>query len=98
FADLARKKIWITGGAGYLGTPITQALDAAGADLLCLDLPGKAEALCSRLSLQRTRPEAADLCCPETVDETVQALIGRYGTPDGVLHLAFASSAGKRLE
>lgn len=33
------KTIWVTGGSGYLGTPITTALDAAGAKTICIELP-----------------------------------------------------------
>jgi NAD(P)-dependent dehydrogenase (short-subunit alcohol dehydrogenase family) len=31
--SLEKKTIWITGGAGHLGAPITEALDAQGANV-----------------------------------------------------------------
>jgi len=96
--DLAGKKIWVTGGAGYLGTPIIQALDEAGAETVCLDLPGKAEALCAKYGLKHTIPERANLCEVESLPETLDRLTKTHGAPVGLIHLAFASSAGKRLE
>lgn len=98
FPDLADKKIWVTGGAGYLGTPIILALDQAGARTLCLDLPGKAEALCARHNLKNTVPESADVCASDGLPAVLEKLAKTHGTPDGLIHLAFASSSGKRLE
>ena len=37
------KVIWVTGGAGYLGTPVVATLDALGVKTLCLALPGTTE-------------------------------------------------------
>ena len=38
------KTIWVTGGAGYLGSVIAEALDDAGANVLCFDIDGRAKA------------------------------------------------------
>ena len=97
FSDLRDKSIWVTGAAGHLGTPIVCALDKAGAATLCLDLPGKAQTLCERHSLQNAIPESADLCDPETMVDLVESLVKKHGPPDGLVHLAFLSSAGKHL-
>ena len=43
--SLEGRKIWVTGGAGYLGSAITTDLDRVCGQVLCFDLPGKAEAL-----------------------------------------------------
>ena len=58
--SLAGKTIWVTGGAGYLGTPITAALDAECAKVVCFDLAGKAEALVAEKKLTRTVPVTLD--------------------------------------
>ena len=59
FADLVGKTIWVTGGAGYLGAPITAALDRAAARTLCFDLGDKPHALArsgARSPLPSTSP------------------------------------------
>ena len=38
--SLEGKTIWVTGGAGYLGSAITRELDAVAERVLCIDLPG----------------------------------------------------------
>ncbi|MBS0661661.1 MAG: SDR family oxidoreductase [Verrucomicrobia bacterium] len=96
--SLAGKRIWVTGGAGYLGAPIVRALDAAGAATLCLDLPGRAAALVAAHGLARTVAVDADLSHADAVAALVDGLAERHGAPDGLAHLAFASSAGRRLE
>ena len=96
--SLAGKLIWVTGGAGYLGTAITIALDAQGARVVCLDLPGKAEALVRENHLTHTIPVAADLSDAATLPAVIDALIAKHGVPDGVAHLTYASSGGKTLE
>src|SRR5689334_7212998 len=96
--SLEGKNIWITGGAGHLGAPITTALDAAGAHVLCVDVPGRAEAFIAENRLQRTKPATVDLCDVARVREGVAQLLEAHGVPDGVAHLVFASSSGSRLE
>jgi len=96
--SLEGKTIWVTGGAGYLGSAITLELDAQCAKVVCFDLPGRAEALVQQHQLSRTVPLSLDIndpgALPGIVDRTVQA----HGLPDGLVHLVTASSAGKRLE
>lgn len=92
------KTIWVTGGAGYLGSPITAALDAGGAKTICLELPGRAEALVRERGLTRTVPVSIDLTNLAAQAATVQQLLDEHGAPDGLVHLAFVSSGGKTLE
>ncbi|MBI5768507.1 MAG: SDR family oxidoreductase [Verrucomicrobia bacterium] len=95
--SLEKKTIWVTGGAGYLGSPITAALDAAAGKVVCLDLADKAATLVQQQQLTKTIPVSCDLT---TAD--LPALVGQtaaqHGVPDGVVHLVFASSSGQKLE
>ncbi|MBP6507855.1 MAG: SDR family oxidoreductase [Opitutaceae bacterium] len=95
---LQGKNIWITGGAGYLGSVITRALDAQCAKVVCLDLPGRAEALVREHALTRTVAVSLDVNDATALPAALDALIAAHGVPDGVTHLAFASSSGHRLE
>ncbi len=95
---LQGKNIWITGGAGYLGSAITRELDAQCAKVVCFDLPGRAEALVREHTLTRTVPLSRDVNDAAALPATLDAAIAAHGLPDGVAHLAFASSSGHRLE
>lgn len=96
--SLENKTVWITGGAGYLGTPITEALDAQCAKVICIDLPGKAEALVSAKQLRNTIPLSLDMTTVESLPAFIDQTIAQHGVPDGVAHLVFASTSGVRLE
>ena len=96
--SLEGKKIWVTGGAGYLGSAITAELDQVGAEVLCFDLPGKAEALVREQKLKRTVPLSADINDAAKLPATLEVLLAEHGVPDGVVHLVTASSSGKSLE
>lgn len=96
--SLAGTTIFVVGGAGYLGSAITEALDTECGTLLCLDLPGRAEELVSQRSLGRAIPVSIDITQTATLTASLDALIAEHGIPDGVVHLAFASSSGKTLD
>ena len=98
WSSIEGKTIWVTGGAGYLGSAITEALDAAGAKVLCFDLAGRAEALVREKSLHRTTGLDFDFNDTAALPGFVDAMVAEHGLPDGLAHLTFASSAGKRLE
>src|SRR5687767_14490875 len=92
------KTIWVTGGAGYLGSPITAALDAAGAKTVCIELPGRAGKLVQDQALKRTVPVSLDITDIAAQRATVKQLIAEYGAPHGLVHLPFVSSSGKKME
>jgi len=58
------KTIWVTGGAGYLGSAVVAQLDAEGVKTLCFDLPGKAEAFVRDRGLKHTIPVSLDVSDP----------------------------------
>jgi NAD(P)-dependent dehydrogenase (short-subunit alcohol dehydrogenase family) len=95
---LADCTIWITGGAGYLGSVITEALDQSAAKTICLDLSDKAQALVRDRRLTRTIPATCDVSNASALSEVINRLVAEHGVPDGVVHLAFASSSGRTLE
>lgn len=95
---LKNKIIWVTGGAGYLGSAITRALDEEGAKVFCFDLPGKAQALVHQHNLTQTTPLALDVNNADTLPAAIESLVAAHGLPDGVVHLSVASSSGHRLE
>lgn len=96
--SLAGRRIWIVGGAGHLGAPVTAALDREGASVVCFDLPGRAASLVRDQALMATAAEVLDLREIEALPGQVAAAVARHGVPDGVAMLAFASSGGRTLE
>jgi NAD(P)-dependent dehydrogenase (short-subunit alcohol dehydrogenase family) len=92
------KTLWVTGGAGHLGAPITTALDDAGARVFCFDLAGRAEKMVTDRKLVRTTGLTLDFSDAAGLPGHIDELVTRHGVPDGIAHLAFASSVGKRLE
>jgi len=96
--SLEGKTIWVTGGAGYLGSAITAALDTQCQQVVCFDLPGRAEALVRDQALVRTIPRSSDVNDAAGLPAAIDAVIAEHGLPDGVVHLAYGSSGGKTLE
>lgn len=96
--SLAGRTIVVIGGAGYLGSAITAQLDGECEKVLCLDLPGRAEQLVTGHSLSRTVAGSIDVTQTATIIAALDALVAEHGIPDGVVHLAFASSSGKAFE
>jgi len=97
FPGLGEKTIWIIGGAGYLGTPITVALDRSCRKTVCIDLVDKAQKLVEQKALTRTQAETCDLSKLDAMVPFLDQLFLKHGVPDGVINLAFASSSGKTL-
>ncbi|MEO7799733.1 MAG: SDR family oxidoreductase, partial [Opitutaceae bacterium] len=81
-----------------MGSVITRELDAQCARVVCIDLPGRADACVREFALSRTVPVSLDVNDAATLPAALDALVATHGIPDGVAHLAFASSSGHRLE
>lgn len=96
--SLAEKNVWVMGGAGYLGSAITRALDEEGASVLCVDLGSRAADFVDVEKLKRTIPMTFDASVIESIEPFVEQMTGRYGVPDGIVNLTLASSSGKTLE
>ena len=96
--SFANKTIWVTGGAGYLGSPVTAALDAAGARTVCIELPGRAEKLVQERALERTISVSLDVTDIAEQRSVQRQLISDHGAPRGLVHLPFVSSSGKKME
>lgn len=96
--SLTGKKIWVTGGAGYLGSAITLALDAEGAETLCIDLPGKAAALIESAGLKHTKAIDQNIFEVDKLEAFVEKTVAEHGIPDGVVNMPAASSSGKTLQ
>ena len=95
---LRGKTIWITGGAGHLGSVITRELDAQCAKVVCFDLSGRAEALVREHALTHTVPLSLDVNDAAALPAALDAVVAAQGLPDGAALLAFASSSGHCLE
>lgn len=95
--SLEGKTIWVTGGAGYLGSAITAELDRECAKVVCFDLPGRAETFIREKNLARTVARSLDINNAETLPAALEAELAEHGVPDGVVHLVTASSSGKHL-
>ncbi len=93
--DLRDKEIWVFGGAGYLGSAVTRALDACEAKVVCLDLGDNAAKLVASEGLKCTEPRACNLLELDRIPELVSGLIVDRGVPDGVVNLVTNSSRGK---
>lgn len=96
--SLKGKKIWVFGGAGYLGSAITKTLDAQCDLTLCIDLDSKAHAYVSAERLCNTCPLTLDTSKIKDLAAFVEQTIHQHGLPDGMVNLTYASSVGKKLE
>lgn len=92
------RTVWVIGGAGFLGSPITRALDHLGAKVTCFDLGQRAQGLIDSEGLSNTRAETFDMTDLDGIEPTLSRCAAEHGRPDGLVQLAFLSSAGKTLE
>lgn len=96
--SLDDKQVWVLGGAGYLGSAITEALDASCAKTLCFDLGERAADFVRTRQLTKTIPVALDTSRVEKIESALQNLMDEHGVPDGLVNLTYASSSGQALE
>lgn len=96
--DLKERAIWVFGGAGYLGAAEVAQLAQLQAQVLCADLPGRAEKMVAAEGLQ-AQVEAASLDAADVaaVEAFVEARIAANGVPQGLVVMTYASTA-KRFE
>ncbi len=96
--DLEGRRIWVIGGAGWLGQATVLTLAAMGARVLCADLPGRAATfLASQGSPREVVAEDFDAHDTAVIDGVVADWSLRHGVPQGLVNLTYASTA-KRLE
>jgi len=96
--DLKEKDVWIFGGAGYLGSALTGALDGLCRKVVCVDLAGKAESLVREKSLQQTRPYTFDLSRIAELEPFLDQTMATEGVPAGVVNLTYVSSGGTPMK
>jgi NAD(P)-dependent dehydrogenase (short-subunit alcohol dehydrogenase family) len=96
--DLQGRRLWVIGGAGYLGQSVVRLLARLGADVLCADLPGKAGSFVAAANLG-SKVYAVDFDITDTGASPlwIEEQVAAYGAPHGVAVLTYASTA-KKLE
>lgn len=94
--DLHGKRLWVIGGAGYLGQSVVRLLARLGANVLCADLPGKSQAFLSSAGLgEDVRGADFDVTITDETPAWVAQQVGERGTPHGVAVLTYASTSKK---
>ncbi len=97
--DLSGRRIWIFGGAGYLGQAVTILLLQAGAKVICADLGDRAKQFVNAHKLgDEIIPLNFDLSNTEAIPSFVQEQAAIHGIPEGLVNLTFASTAKKMEE
>ena len=96
--SLENKTIWVTGGAGYLGSAITRELDRVAGKVICFDQPGRADALVKEHGLTRTVPLSVNFHDAAGLPAALEPVLASHGVPDGLVHLVTASTGGIRFE
>jgi NAD(P)-dependent dehydrogenase (short-subunit alcohol dehydrogenase family) len=91
--DLKDKKIWVIGGAGYLGRPVVKLLADMGAKVICADINGRAAQFISGEGLQNVVPVNIDTSDEISVNSFVNQQVSDSGVPQGLVNMSFASTA-----
>jgi NAD(P)-dependent dehydrogenase (short-subunit alcohol dehydrogenase family) len=95
--DLTGRRIWVIGGAGWLGQSTVLTLAGMGAKVLCADLPGRSQAFLDKVSfVGDITPVDLDAQDTEAVIPFVERYQSEHGVPQGLVNLTYASTA-KRL-
>lgn len=94
--SLNEKKIWVVGGAGWLGQATVLLLKEMGASVLCADINGRANEFVNTHNLAETViPADIDTSSETSIKDFVATYSKGFGTPDGLVNLTFASTAKK---
>ena len=98
--DLSGKVALVAGGAGYLGTPVCEALAEQGASIVIadMDLP-RAEQTAAAISREPKRAAACELDggSESSIRQAVQFTVREFGRLDILVNLTYRS-IGKRLD
>jgi UDP-glucose 4-epimerase len=89
-----RVRIWVVGGAGYIGSHVCKALRAAGHEPVVFDnlSTGRRENLPADVTLQ-----VGDLLDPASLKAALDEAAASGGGFDGVVHLAALKAAGESM-
>ena len=92
--NLNEKKIWVVGGAGYLGQSICKMLLQSGAKVLCIDLQGRAEKFVDSLQeYPNLYGDTLDVRDGVAVTLFIANSIKKSGIPNGLVILTFGSTS-----
>lgn len=92
--DLAGKRIWVFGGAGYLGQSVVQALVGQGAQVLCADLDGRAAEFAANTGLEsKITTVNADIADIPACENQANAWLAQWGVPHGLVNLTAFTTA-----
>lgn len=95
--DLDGRIVLLTGASGHLGTPISKAILAAGADLI---VSGRDQAALSRLKEQiaasgkKCHVAEGDIASPEGVRALCRKVTARFGSLHGIVNNAYQGKVG----
>lgn len=96
--DLNDKRIWVIGGAGWLGQPVLKLLAEAGAKIICADVNERAMEFVQREALETSvTPVNIDTSTEHAIKEFTSKNAAVSGIPDGLVNLSYAST-DKKME
>lgn len=93
--DLTDRRIWVFGGAGYLGSHIVRVVDELGASPVCIDREGRAEAFLKEQCLSsRASAASLDVHDVEKTQSWVRERAKADGAPHGAVFLQTPGATG----
>lgn len=97
--DLSGQRIWVIGGAGWLGQSTVLTLAEMGACVLCADLPGRSAAFLENAAFAGDiTPADLDAHDTDTLSAFVETQIAAQGVPSGLVNLTYTSTSKRILE
>ena len=95
--DLTGQRVWVIGGAGWLGQSAVLMLAEMGASVLCADLPGRSAAFLEKADFAGDiTPMDLDAHDTDALLPFVEKCKALHGVPHGLVNLTYASTP-KRL-